>query len=131
MPSNNKYIKKLIIAGTIVASLATIGGAINYGINKYSNLKEKSELEFRNKVKEIIKEEDDKILNKVEYLEEELHNLDNTLREGSEYFSVGYRGDGSGELWWRDIYGDLYKVYHIEYSNQYYYVKDGLSVYLN
>jgi hypothetical protein len=127
--------KKLIYISTLIGSIATIGAALTYGINKYNSYIDDRDSVLKEKVIKIIKEQDgdlitrmDKIDKRIDSLYIKIDSLDKELRNGSQYFSVGYRGDGSGQLWWRDEYGELFKLYNI--SGHYYYVKNGIAIYL-
>ena len=131
---------KIKIAGAVAGSLLTIISLGTLVHNWYSNYsdqaKAKHEKELEIFVTEVFSKVSDNIITETtreiattKKLLDSLQRVINQLQEGSEYFAVGFRGDGSGKLWYRDAFGKVFLVYFFE--NRYYYINEnGLAVYI-
>jgi hypothetical protein len=134
--------QKIIYISSVLGALVALSTGISYFYNVYSEHRDYREKEFNKSVLEIIHKEDEKFKHELlNYMNSELlfyrteiDSLKKTikdLREGSEFFAVGFRGDGTGKLWYRNEYGIIYSVFFNYDINQYYYINEnGKAVYL-
>lgn len=137
MVLNNLTKKIIYLSGVITASI-TIIGSVGWVYNEYQDYKRKSEQQLDNRINNLIENHGNTILYEIhERTELFKTNIDslqlqiNNLVQGNSYFAIGLRGDGSGDMWYRDLYGNIYKVYYYRDINKYYYINDdGLAVYL-
>lgn len=132
---------KLGAIGTVCGSIMAVITLCGILWTSYKNYTEEVKKEELKELKEFIiktnKEHESEILTKaISDMKETRETLDSLqliiddLREGSEYFAIGFRGDGSGQLWYRDMYGTIYKTYYdSEYEIYYYINEDGMAVY--
>lgn len=133
-------ITKVKIAGAVAGSLLAIISLGTLVHNWYSNYsdqaKAKHEKELEIFVTEVFSKVSDNIITETtreiattKKLLDSLQTVINQLQEGSEYFAVGYRGDGSGKLWYRDALGKVFPLYIYE-GLEYYINEQGQAVYI-
>jgi hypothetical protein len=139
MLTESKLAKNVVYASTIIGAIITITGAFAWIYNEYQDHKSVRELELDSRIDNRLKDHGNEILLEIDNKIELFHGVVDTLQEqidniteGNEMFAVGYRGDGSGKLWYRDEYGKVFRVYTNSTTGQYYYINEtGLAVYLN
>lgn len=133
---------KIIYISSVLGAIIGIITGLGYFVNQYFEYKNTQDVMFQEKVEQIIEEKDALFkkevlyeLNKVyENSEKEIDTLKKhikDLREGSQYFAIGYRGDGTGNIFYRDAYGTVHKTYWNDDLHQYYYIDErGRAVYI-
>lgn len=134
----NNLTKKIIYISSVITASITIIGAFGWVYNEYQDYKRKSEAELDKRINTLIENHGNTILYEIhERTELFKTNIDslqlqiNHLIESNSYFAIGLRGDGTGEMWYRDMYGKIYKVYYYKDIQRYYYVnEEGLAIYL-
>lgn len=132
----SNFTKKIIYISSFITASITIIGSLGWVYNEYQDYKRKSELELDNRINNLIENHGNTILYEIHERTELFKiNIDslqlqiNHLIESNSYFAIGLRGDGTGDMWYRDMYGKIYKVYY--YKDRYYYINDqGLDIYL-
>lgn len=134
---------KITRIGAVIGSIMTIFTFMGVLYNYYSSYREEVEKKEKKELISLIKnvhaESDSELLEQsikehdiTKNLLDSLSSIVAEMKEGSEYFAVGFRGDGTGNLWYRDSYGDIYRVFYSNDYGLYYYVNnDGKAVYLD
>ena len=134
--------KKIIGTATLVGAIVVLAGYIVKPFSWYSEYIEEKELQEKQELKTFIIDVFNDVSNGVikettreiettKNLLDSLETIISEIKEGSEYFAVGFRGNGTGKLWYRDMYGNIHELYYWEETNQYYYINDeGRAVYL-
>lgn len=139
-PTNTKVGKSIMKIAALITSITVIIGALGWVYNEYQNYKSTTEKELDSRIDDRLKEHGNEILLEINEKTDLFHEVVDSLRvqidmineniEGDQLFAIGFRGDGTGEIFYRDKFGVLYKVY-LSSDNSYYYVKDGLAIYLD
>ncbi len=134
----NNFTKKVLYLSSVVTASITIIGAFGWVYNEYQDYKRKSEQELDQRINHLIENHGNTILYEIhERTELFKQNIDSLqiqidhLVQGNSLFAIGLRGDGTGNLWYRDAFGKIYKVFYYRDIDKYYYINDnGLAIYL-
>lgn len=131
----NRLFKKIIYIASITTACVTILGAIGWIYNEYNNYKQKTDSELNERINTLVDAKlnlfNNNINDKLLIIISDIDSLKHDMVNGSTYFAVGLRGDGSGRLWYRNEYGELFRAYYdTEYDIYYYINNQGLAVYL-
>lgn len=133
---------KIKIAGGVAGSLLALISLGTLIYNWYDNYSEQAKIkheqeleifvtEVFSKVSDNIITETTRELTKNKQLLDSLQSVIYSMQKGAEYFAVGLRGDGSGKLWYRNEYGNIYQAFFNGEYKQYYYINEqGLAVYI-
>jgi len=122
---------KILTVSSICAALMVISGFLSSLYIKYEGYVEKSEIELKETIRETLNEEDAFIILQLDSVKLILDSINHRLVEGTKFFAVGFRGDGSGNLWYRNKFGKIFKSYYSEDYGLWYYINDeGKAVYL-
>ena len=131
--------KKILHLGTLAGSLMAILTFLIYLYNHYDEYSEeeklKKELQLDKKIesisKTVIEKETTTKIYKINNLLDSLESVIDKMQEGSEYFAIGLRGDGTGNKWYRDEFGHLHKAfYDRDYNLHYYLNNSGAFIYV-
>lgn len=123
------------IAGSIL-TIISLGGLLYTWYYNYSETtKKKEKEEIRILISEIalktVTTETSSEITQTKELLDSLQEVISNIKEGSEYFAIGFRGDGSGKMWYRDKFGKVFNVYYSDVYGMYYYINEqGLAVYI-
>lgn len=134
----SNFAKKVIYISSVITAAVTIIGTLGWIYNEYQDYKRKTENQLDNRINELIENHGNTILHEIHQRTElfntsidSLQNQINNLIESNSYFAIGLRGDGTGNMWYRDLYGKIYRVYYYRDIERYYYINDdGLAIYL-
>lgn len=122
---------KILTVSSICAALMVISGFVSSLYTKYQGYRESSKIELKKTIREVLLEEDAKITANIDTIYMTLDSINHRIVGGSKFFAVGFRGNGSGDLWYRNEFGIMYNAYYSEDYGMWYYVnEEGKAVYL-
>lgn len=134
-----KYGKPIAFFASIMGAILVFFSGYEIFERKWKSYQETSEQRTEQKVIEVVLSNDhlliDKIIEELDSRYEDgprIDSLVNAINSKHEYFSVGFRSNGDGKLYYRTQYNEIYRVYWSQESFNYFYVLDsGEKIYIN
>jgi hypothetical protein len=116
------FSKKLIIIAGICGAIMTIVSFLTFLYTKYSDHKSHTLKTLQKEINIIVQDEVKALNIEILSLKKEVEVLHTQLSEGSRYFAIGLRGDGTGNKWYRDEFGHIHRAFYSEAYGLHYYL---------
>jgi len=124
--------KKLLVVSSICGALMVIASFGTFVYSKYSDHKLATETELKKQIAKVLHEEAYDLILQLESLKKEVSDINSKIAEGSRYFAIGLRGDGTGAKWYRDEFGNVHRAFYDRvYSLHYYLDNTGEFIYVH
>ena len=127
---DKKWGKYLMYVATLCGALFGIFKFGEYSLEKLEVYQATQYEKIELIVIDVVKNNDDLLLVKIiEELDDRyddgprIDSLMASFNDKFKYYSVGFRSDGSGKLWYRTAHNEMYRAYH-NLQHGWYYIKD-------
>lgn len=125
-----KYGKPIVLLSSIAGVAIALFSCYDYFKNKLEEYKKETETRTEKKIIEVVLNNDHYLIDKI------IHELDdryddgpridsliNSINDKDKFFAVGFRGDGTGNLYYKDYHGNVYKC-HYNYEEKHWFYID-------
>ena len=136
MPTETKIGKFALKVSGIITAVTIIIGAFGWVYNEYQEHKSLREKELDQRIDDRIKNHGNQILKEINKKSELFYEVVDSLQtqidnliDSERKFAIGFRSDGEN-LYYRDMNKVDHRVYWNSETGQYYYIENGLAIYL-